>query len=239
MSDPRVQWQKELEPTPECIDVSRLSDALSERERAHLATCPRCQAELALLHEFQTDSATPDEVRAGQWIASELHRRLALSNNAPSPDAPSNVKPFRSKQRTFSALAAAAVAVLVIGTAVWMENREPSLDPKIDVRNVYRTSRFDVIAPLGDVPEAPRELKWAAVPQATSYTVQILEVDGTELFRGATPRQSIVVPANVIAQFAPGKTLLWAVTARRGSDVLASSETQRFRVSVKRQRRTP
>ena len=228
MSDSRVQWQDQLAPTADCLDLARFGAEMTDVERAHLSSCPRCQAELSLFREFQSEGATPDEVSAGQWIASELHRRL---------DAPSNVKPFRSRQRTFSALAAAAVAVLVVGTAFWMENREPSIDPTIRVGNVYRSSRLDVIAPLGDVPDAPRELTWAAVQGATSYAVRILEVDGTTLLNTTTPQQTLVVPANVIAQFAPGKTLLWSVTARRGSEVLASSGTRQFRVALNQQRR--
>lgn len=230
MSDPRQQWQKELAPTPDCIAVERLGDELTGRERDHLATCPRCQAELALFAEFNSESASPDEVREGQWVASELHRRF---------DPPSNVKRFQPRPRAFSALAAAAAAVIVIGTAYWMGNREPSLDMNVGVQGVYRTSRFEVIAPVGEWPETPRELKWTAVPHAASYSVQIFEVDRTLLWSSETPRVTIILPADVIARIVPGKTLLWEVTARRGSAVLASSGTQRFRVSLNQQRRTP
>lgn len=229
MSDSRQQWQKELEPTADCIAITRLGDELTDVERNHLATCPRCQAELALFDAFNSDSATPDELREGQWIASELRRRL---------DPPSNVKRFQLRSRAFSGLAAAAVAVIVVGTAYWMENREPSLDTNVGVQGVYRTSRLEVIAPVGDLPEAPRALHWTAVADATSYSVQILEVDRSLLWSAETPRATIILPADVIAQFAPGKTLLWEVTARRGSVVLASSGIQRFRVSLNLHGRT-
>jgi hypothetical protein len=234
MSDSRRQWQKELEPTVDCIAIERLGDERTDRETAHLAACPRCQAELALFAEFNADSASPDEAREGQWIAAELHRRLDPQSLSPS----SNVKQFRPRTRTFGALATAAAAVIVIGTGWWM-NREPSLDPDLGRPGVYRTSRIEVIAPTGEMQETPRELKWVAVAGATSYDVQILEVDRTLLWSSQTPRQTITLPAEVVVRFTPGKALLWEVTARRGAEVLASSGTQRFRVSMNNGRSNP
>jgi len=214
------QWRNGLEPGPDCIAIARLGDELSDRERGHLASCSRCQAEMALFDSFNSESASSDEVREGRWIASELHRRL---------DGPSNVMPFQPRRRTFHALAAAAVLVIVSGAAYWMSNREPELDPGIHLLSVYRTSRLDVIAPLGDSTEIPKELKWRGVARATSYSVQMLEIDRTLLWSAQTAQESIALPKDVMARCAPGKSILWEVTAHRGSTVLASSGTQRFR----------
>jgi hypothetical protein len=211
------QWRQELQPTPDCIAIENLGSARTEAEQQHVASCPRCQAELALFESFHRDESTADS----QWIAAELQRRLAP---------PSNVKPFRPR-RVFSSLAAAAAAVVVIGAAVWMQNREPSIDTKGTTQTVYRTSRLEAIAPAGDVAAAPRSLQWTAVPEATSYTVQLFEVDRTVLWKGETQAAAVALPAEVVARFAPGKTLLWEVTARRGTEVLATSGMQRFRVS--------
>lgn len=228
MSERGQQWRQALEPTPDCIAIDRLGDERTEAERAHLATCPRCQTELALFDQFRGDPASADELRDGQWIAAELQRRFA---------APSNVKAFRPRFGAFSGLAAAAALVLVIGTAWWLENREPSLDSRTPTGSVYRSARLEAIAPAGDLPEAPRGLQWTAVPGATSYAVELREVDRTLLWSGSTTHTSIDLPANVIALFLPGKTLLWEVTARRGSQVLAASGIQRFRVALRLPRR--
>ena len=220
-----TDWEKELLPSPDCITIERLGDPRTPAELEHVQTCVRCQTELVLFAGFNNDNVTADEQREGQWIATELPRRL---------DTPSNVTPFRSRRRVWNTLAAAAAAVIVIGTGYLIENREPALDPQLATETVYRTARLDVQSPIGDVAQAPNELQWSAVPNATTYSVRILEIDRTLLWSTDTPQPRVAIPADVVAQFAPGKKLLWEVTARRDSDVLASSGTQSFRVSVPR-----
>lgn len=223
MSGARREWQKELAPTAGCLDIARLAEELSSAEREHVAGCVRCQSERALFNEISGDGVTPEEARDVEWIASELHRRL---------DPPSNVIRFERGPRPLHALAAAAALVIVIGTAVWVDRREPSLDPSSSDPNVYRTSALELISPLGDLENAPEELRWAAVAEANRYEVRILEVDQTPVWTTETSAQHVSLPADVVARFLPGKTLLWTVTARRGNEVLASSRTQQFRVSV-------
>jgi hypothetical protein len=222
-------WQKELAPTPDCIALENLGNPRTDAELEHVKTCVRCQTELALFGEFNSDDASVDETRESRWIADELHRRL---------DIRSNVKQFQPRRRTWAALAAAAVAVFVIGTGYWMETREPALDPTLGTENVYRTARLEAQSPIGDLAQAPNELQWTAVPNATAYSVRILEIDRTLLWSTDTPQRRVTIPTEVVAQFAPGKTVLWEVTARRHSDVLASSGTQSFRVTVPLPRRT-
>ena len=110
-----------------------------------------------------------------------------------------------------------------------MQMREPDVD--IDTRpGAYRSARLDVIAPIGDLAQAPNELRWEAVPQATVYAVQILEVDATQVWSGRTTETHLALPPEVIARFAPGKTLVWDVRALRNNEVLAASQTQNVRV---------
>jgi RNA polymerase sigma factor (sigma-70 family) len=239
VSDSCPQWQEELASKPDCIDLIRLGEELSAIEREHVEACPRCQTELRLFQGFHADSASPEELREGQWIAAELQRRLSPSaSESPSIESRSNVRAFTSRRRTFQsfALAAAAVIVIVIGSSYWMDNREPAIGTG-PTGNVYRTSRFEVVAPIGDLPEAPHDLRWLAVNGATSYSVQIVEVDRTVLWSSETPNTSITLPVEVVARFEPGKSLVWQVTARRGSEVLATSGTQSVRVSVKQPRK--
>ncbi len=219
-------WKEALGPTPECIDIARLGEDLDAAGRAHLESCARCQAELALFREVGRNESTPEEDRAAEWIAGELRRR-------------DNVVPFRS--RSWRALyAVAAALILMLGAGYWMQLREPSLDELVTVLGNYRSARLDVLAPIGgELAQAPNEFRWTAVPNASRYHVQILEVDATSVWTADTAQTHIALPPAVIAQFAPGKSLLWEVRAFRGNEMLASSETQTVRVSVKPLRNDP
>lgn len=222
MSDSTHGWKDALAPTPECIDIARLGEPLEPAAQAHLDTCPRCQAELALFREFQSDAATTEEAEAGAWIAGELQRRLAE---------PAKVVPFRSKwQPVFYAVA--AMLLLIIGAGTWLQLREPSVDEPLDPAQLYRGERLDIVAPAGDLAAPPNELRWTAVPNASRYHVRILEVDATLLWSGETAATQLTLPDDVRARFAPGKSLRWDVKAFRGNEVIASSETETVRVKT-------
>ncbi|HEV7766496.1 MAG TPA: hypothetical protein VGQ76_15955 [Thermoanaerobaculia bacterium] len=218
-------WKEELAPVPGCIEIARFSEELNEAERAHLETCVRCQTELALFREIDREETSAEETEATEWIAGELRRR-------------NNVVAFRPK-RMRVLYAVAAALVMVIGIGSFMQMREPSIDVAINDTANYRSARFDVIAPIGDIAQAPNELRWNVVPSATRYHVEVVEVDMTHVWSGDTTQSHIALRADVIAQFAPGKSLLWDVKAFRGNDVLASSETQTVRVSVPSVRKDP
>ena len=219
-----TDWKEALAPSPECIDLVRLGEELSDAERAHVDGCARCQTELALFREIANDETSSDEAREVEWIASELRRR-------------NNVVAFRPKSwRVLYAVAAALV--MVIGISYWINFREPAVDTTFDPSEAYRTARLDVIAPIGELAQAPNELRWTAVEDASRYRVQIAEVDGTLLWSAGTTQSNVALPPAVIAQFAPGKSLLWEVKAFRGDEMLASSDTQTVRVSVAPLRKT-
>ncbi|MBV9496783.1 MAG: hypothetical protein JOZ54_21245 [Acidobacteria bacterium] len=221
MSDARDQWRAALAPTPQCIPLERLGEARTDAEREHLASCARCQTEVALFAEMNAMDASADS----RWVAEELHRRFET-----------NVKPFSPRRNARFAWAAAAAIAIAIAGGVWMETREPSIGG-VESTNVYRALSVEAIAPVGDLAEAPRELRWKPVAGATGYAVELREVDRTLLWRSETSASVLALPADVVAQCAPGKSLLWDVAARRGSDVLASSGVQRFRVAVQVPRR--
>jgi hypothetical protein len=232
VSDARHDWQQALAPTPECIDIVRFGEELDGPSLAHLESCTRCQAELALYRELQQEESTAEEAAAGQWIAGELQRRFN------SGSAANNVVPFRSKLSR-AVYAAAAAIVLVVGAAYWMQLREPSIDAPLGDPGIYRSARLNVIAPIGDLAQAPNELRWTAVPKASRYHVRIMEVDATTVWSSDTTEAVVKLPPAVVAQFAPGKSLSWDVQAFRGNEVLASSETQIVRVTVTAPRKTP
>ncbi|HET8774772.1 MAG TPA: hypothetical protein VFP80_13300 [Thermoanaerobaculia bacterium] len=209
-------WKEALEPSPECIDIARLGEPLDASDRAHLDTCARCQTELALFREIGREESTAEEADAARWIADELRRR-------------NNVVAFRPK--AWNAIyAVAAVLALVIGAGWWTQLREPSIDGPLTT-GVYRGARLELVAPRGDLAQAPNELRWNPVPEASRYRVRIVEVDGTQVWSGDTAGTAAVLPPDAIAQFLPGKSLLWQVEAFRGAESLAVSETQTVRVT--------
>lgn len=213
-----TDWREALAPSPECIDLARLGEELTAAERTHLDTCARCQAELALFREIAREETSDDEVREVEWIAGDLRRR-------------NNIVAFRPK--TWRGLsAAAAMTAMIIGIGYWMQMREPAIDAPIDGPAIYRSARLDVVAPVGDLAQAPNEFRWTPVPDASRYRVEIAEVDGTLLWSAGTTESHVALPPAVIAQFAPGKSLLWEVKAFRGEEMVAASDTQTVRVSV-------
>jgi hypothetical protein len=221
-------WKEVLAESPECLSLERLTGALNPAEKAHVASCARCQTELALFRESTSEPRSAVEREAEAWIAGELKRRMRQESSA-------NVRTFRSRSgRFFYALA--ATLVLLVGTAWWMNMREPGLDLRTEGPMRYRGGKLELVSPLDDVTEAPNELRWQSVSDASRYHVEILEVDGTVLWSGDATQTSLALPASVSSLFAPGKTLHWKVQAFRGSDKVAVSETQRVRVSVQSQR---
>src|SRR5258708_24853696 len=68
--------------TQECLRPEQL-ETLAEGKgtHPHLAACPRCQAELAMLKSFESGSPLPDEGAAVAWISSHLDRQLESIKN--------------------------------------------------------------------------------------------------------------------------------------------------------------
>lgn len=213
MSDPRHDWREALAPTPDCLDLTRLGEELDATGRAHVESCARCQSELLLFRQITSAQTSAEEEEATRWIAERADV----------------VRAFRPRSTFRIVYAAAAVLLLVIGAGWFLQMREPALDvPTGDP--VYRSARLEAIAPTGEIAQPPNELRWSAVPNASRYVVRILEVDATEVWSGTTTQTSVALPQAVVAQFAPGKTLLWEVRAFRADEELAASETQNVRV---------
>lgn len=206
-------WRTVLGPTPDCIDVARFGEELTDAERAHVDACVRCRTELALFGEMMGEESSPES----QWIAAELQRRNRRNN----------VVAFRPKRMLY---AVAAALVVLIGVSAWMQYRERPID--IDTApGTYRSARLGNLTPAGELAQAPNELRWDAVPGATHYRVQIAEVDAQPVWGASTTEPRAVLPPHVVAQFAPGKSLLWSVEAFRGNESLTQSQTETIRVT--------
>jgi hypothetical protein len=220
-------WKRELQPTSECLPIARLSEELTAPEREHLAHCARCEAEMSLWEKVRNAEAAPSEGLAVQWIEAELRRRLA---GAPGPGRRRRWwEVIGLRPRT---LAAVATVVVAVGVGLVIQNREPAVDLRPGSEDAYRSAQVRVVGPVGDRAAAPTELQWVPVAGAARYDVAVEEVDHTILWRGSASGPRVELPAAVVAQCVPAKTILWHVTARNvGGAVLAQSGTQRFRVA--------
>lgn len=212
----------ELNRTADCIPLERLGEQLTTAEWQHLSDCSRCAAEMALYREFESPASNASETDDVAFIVQRLNA---------SQQQPSNVISLQERKKRIQprVLAVAAMLMVVLGIGYFV-NREPSVDSGVRIDDAYRSSRVEMITPIGDVQQAPNELRWIAVAGATAYDVEVVEVDRTNLWRVSTRDHRVELPPAVIAQLVPGKTLLWQVTARRGDDVVAESGMVKFRV---------
>ena len=220
MSASRDIIRKALHSRSDCVPVDRF-DSLGSADAAHIASCPRCQTELALYREFTEAVPSESEGAAVEWIRAETARRWRRArNNSP-----------RLLSRLWTWVPVASIgAVLLLLVLV---NRGPSLPelPADPSARVYRSAAIEVVEPVGDLQSAPAELKWRPVAGATRYVVRITEVDDTIVWQGVATEARAALPSAVRARIVPAKTLLWSVTAEdaRGNAV-ASSTPEKFRV---------
>jgi hypothetical protein len=234
-----------LDATPNCLslkDLERLAENPSQKH-PHVAECPRCQTELALLREFEANAPLPDEGAAVAWISSHLDRRLEQIKN------PKTRLEEKGSSGRWSWLAAlfgsgnarwlvpvAAVAILVAASAILMRSsKEPELRADLGKNPpIYRSQEVEVIAPVGELPKAPQNLQWKAFSGAEVYKVLIMEVDHVPLWSAQTKDISFTIPNATRAKMLPGKPVLWQVTALDSQGrTLAVSQLQRFSVARK------
>ena len=194
----------------------------------HLATCTRCQTELAMLREFEGAVPRPDEEASVSWISAQLDRRLG--GHRAEPGDVKGVRWFRSRSVHVAGLSLAAAMVIIAVTVGLREARRPAIEA-ITGREVFRSGLLRALSPSGELPEAPRELRWEGSPGAASYVVHLMEVDRAEVWSAATPNTAVALPPEVRARILPGKALLWQVVATdAGGAPLTSSAVEGFRV---------
>lgn len=240
MSD-RDILKSTLAATPECLAPEQLEALLDGKNtHPHVASCPRCQAELALLKSFESDTPLADEGAAVAWISSQLDRQLDSIKHpgrARARATVQNLEPQSWMSRIFGqggfrwALPVAAVAAVAIVSALLLQSpTAPQLQAsKGGQPVVYRSQEVIVIGPVGDLKEVPQQLQSQAFSGAENYKFEVMEIDQTLLWTGATKEVSIAIPAPIRAKMLPGKPILWQVTALDGQGhVLGTSQIQRF-----------
>lgn len=232
-----------LSATPECLTPEQLETLLDGKQsHPHLAHCSRCQSELALLKSFESGTPLADEGAAVAWISSHLDRNLAhIKDSSGRQGLRSRVqdlepriswmaKVFAPRGWRWALPATALVAAAVMFAVLLRPQKEPQLQANAGNSNlVYRSQEVQLVSPVGDVQQVPRQLQWVAFPNTGKYKVALMEVDNSVLWDIETKATSIEIPASLRARMLPGKPILWQVTALDSQGkVLGASQVQRF-----------
>jgi len=238
----RSTLNRALAVRPECLSPRELEQLAedSSRKHPHLASCPRCQAELAMLKEFEASVPLSDEGAAVAWISSHLDRQLDRikhpENNRDLANA-TNTRFARLFKRGAARwlVPVAAFAVVATFSGILLRPKAPEL--RADLGSgpaIYRSQEVVAISPSGELPKAPKDLQWKAFAGAAQYKVSIMEVDRVALWSGTTNYTTLTIPDSTRAKMLPGKPVLWEVTALDSQGrVLAVSQIQRFSVARK------
>jgi anti-sigma factor RsiW len=238
----RALFKEALSPSQSCatlveldgLDDGSLTDSASRRVRSHVASCARCQTELALLHEFERAAPRREEEAAARWITGQLEEKFAATLSRPQAGRDEVPRPrpgfwtgWRPMQAGGFAIAA-ALLVAAVGIAL-RESRPPEISTAVSERQVFRSGELSVVAPADNPTQVPSELRWAPWAAADSYSVRVMEVDRRELWSAETRQTAVALPAAVRAQIVPRKPLLWEVIARDADGrTLASSGIHTF-----------
>jgi hypothetical protein len=235
----RELFRDALKPAGDCPSVQSLEGLLGENPPGdlvlHVSLCAHCRTELELLRSFHLNEITASDAAAVYAIEQRLH--------AASPQIFVQENAQAWWQRLFKtpawlgpvALTSAAL-LAAIGLGIeWRHRAPPPLDPMIGGgQEVFRSSAVRVLAPIGDVAEAPSEVRWEAVSAAARYRVRLLEVDRTELWNDDVSDTRAAIPPAVRARIVPAKNIVWEVSAfDAGGRKVAQSEAVRFRFSQK------
>jgi hypothetical protein len=228
-----------LAPGDKCLSVDEIGryvdGALDPAEHAaagnHIRGCLSCQAELALLLAVTAANVRADEaalVREGVGRLEQLWAGVPADRGGVS-------RPRWFRFDTFRG--AALAAVLLMGIAVgssylFFTRRAPQFPDRVTTGDeVTRSLSVRLRGPVGEQVEGPRAFEWLAVDGAVRYRVRLMEVDRQELWSTTTAALEAELPAAQRASIAPGKTLLWDVTAYDAAGgPIAESGLQSFKV---------
>jgi hypothetical protein len=245
-----------LAPSRACATVeqlSRLCDAdhagsADARLAGHVAGCLRCRTELALLKQFESGTLPPGDEAAARRLVARLERDVAqMVGSGPAPSAggvPERRAVFwEPLQSLRTAIAGVLVATAMLLLALNLRGGNagaPPLSPDIGGgQPIFRSDALAVIGPVGDLETVPTELRWETVPGAAWYSVQVTEVDRTELWKAESAQASVALPTVVRARIVPGKPLLWQVVAKdESAKTVATSAVQRFRLRMRQRQST-
>lgn len=222
-------------PPPEAyLPGAELSDAERARIEAHARACPACAAERELARGFAEPVRTEADNEA---IVQKLQASAPWHARAASS---SNVTPIGGRRarrrRSFMGLPLAMAAGILIATGAALQLLGPHAPPigAPGSGNALRGAAIEVVAPAGDVREVPRELDWRAVPDATSYRVSIVGVDGEPLWNETVTGSPAMLPATAANALHGAVLYRWQVEALDANGArIAWSKPTEFRIAAR------
>ena len=239
----REAWRAAMSTTGDCLsvnDLERLAENVplpDKKSNAHLAECPRCQTELALLRNFESTTPAHDEGAAVAWIAAQLGRKSIKSS--PQTAAIGRLAFWHSFFRSSYAIAAVAVTLIMIfGVSLYISEHQPApqLSAELNTPNpheIMRSQSVRLIGPSGDLNALPESFRWEAYPGTNSYRVELTEVDGTMVRKETVDQNVLSVKPEWKSVLHNGKPYIWQVTALDASgNAVATSSHERFRIGT-------
>lgn len=212
-------WQDAVSATKECPTVEVLERVMEEsssdpKAAAHVASCPHCQSEIAMLRNFESSVPNANGGAAVAWIAAHLERNqtgAAAKSQAP-------VVPFWRALFRVPYMAAAAALILAIGLGISFYISDGSKQPTFTTGNIGVQYRGEIhLNTVGELNQAPQQLTWDAVPGAAGYSVEIRDVTNEKLWQGKSRQNSINIDPELKTRMRQGKPLKWTVTAVDGN----------------------
>ena len=228
-------WRDGVSAGDHCLSLDALQDLMdggsSDLKGArHLSGCAHCQAELAMLRSFERVLPAENAQAEVDWIAAQLQRAQGMTG------VPVNVPFWRGWLRVPRIAAAAALMLTIgLGLSLYISSREdrPLLHGNSSENLTMRSGDIRLTAPSGELDREPETFSWEALPLAKSYSIQLLEVDGTVIWNGQSAENILITNPELKTKMRPGKTLLWKVTALDAlGKPIASSNPNRFRVAA-------
>jgi hypothetical protein len=221
-----------FKPGPDCLPVDDLAADLSlapgssQRRSAekHVATCAHCRNELELLHAFESGAIREDERVAVQAITARL------ASTKPKPERVSSVWWRRLFSPTGFAAALAVAAALIVAV-----NLDRGGSKRVDdgAADTLRAAPLRALSPLNEINTMPQEFRWTPVNGASTYSLNVVEVDRTPVFSGKVPGTSLPIPSQVRELLQTGKILQWSVTAYDNAGrELTSTALHRFQLKA-------
>ncbi len=212
-----------------CLDESTLAPLAddsgatmaTDEQIAHLARCAHCRHELASLASLLADPQVAEEIR-------ELEP-FSIST-------PASRRRFAFPVRGISALAAAAVVLVLVSPAGERVSRSTPRRDSVEATShrapTITASEAPVPkSPVGDV-DAVAGFRWNAVRGADRYRLTLYNDAGHVMYEAQLLDTTLALPDSVVAL--PGRSYLWQVEARTALDRWTPPELVEFRVVAPR-----
>jgi len=210
-------WQQAAAASKDCLPLEVLEHFTQNapadaKAAAHLESCAHCQTELSMLKDFEAATPAANEGAAVAWIAAQLERQQLGS--AAKPETVARVPFWRNLFRVpYLAGAAALAAVLALAISLYHpDSGHPSLGGPQTGIGSFR-GEFKLLAPTGELAQAPTEFRWEAVAGAASYRLELTDAVNLPLASATTNQPQIETTPEMKAAMQTRMPIKWKVTA--------------------------